>query len=101
MSSCSAPLQALCMLRTPMGSVQVRDMPEDLHDALRRRASAEGMTVREYLLRVIERDLSLPTTREWLRRVADLEPVEGLDSVAAVREGRVARDEQLARANRR
>jgi len=58
-----------------MGSVQVRDVPEDLHDALRRRAAEEGMTVREYLLRVIERDLSLPTMREWLARVADLEPV--------------------------
>ena len=83
-----------------MGSVQVRDMPEDLHDALRRRAANEGMTVREYLLRVIERDLSLPTMREWLARVADLEPVEAIDVVTAIREGRVERDEQLARAHR-
>ena len=88
-------------MRREMGSVQVRDMPEDLHDALRRRAKGEGMTVREYLLHVIERDLSLPTLREWLDRVSDLEPVEGLDAVTAVREGRVERDEQLGRAHRR
>ncbi len=83
-----------------MGSVQVRDVPADIHDALRRRAAEEGMTVREYLLRVIERDLSLPTMREWLARVADLEPMEGIDVVAAVRQGRVERDEQLGRAHR-
>ena len=75
-------------------------MPEELHEALRRRAQGEGMTVREYLLRVIERDLSLPTMREWLGRVADLEPVEGLDVVTAIREGRIERDEQLGRAHR-
>jgi plasmid stability protein len=83
-----------------VGSVQVRDVPEDLHDALRRRAAEEGMTVREYLLRVIERHLSLPTMREWLARVADLEPVEGIDVATALREGRVERGEQLGRAHR-
>lgn len=89
------------MLRYPnMASVQVRNVPEDLHHALRLRAAGEGMTVREYLLRVIERDLSLPTMREWLARVAELEPVEGIDAVTAVREGRVERDEQLGRAHR-
>lgn len=76
-------------------------MPDDLHDALRRRSHAEGMTVREYLLRVIERDLSLPTMREWLGRTADLEDVEGLDAAAAVGEGRREREGQLDRAHRR
>ncbi len=56
--------------------------------------------MREYLLRVIERDLSLPTMREWLTRVADLEPVEGIDVVTALREGRVERGEQLGRPHR-
>lgn len=84
-----------------MASVQVRDMPDALHEALRQRSSEEGMTVREYLLRVIERDLSMPTMREWLDRVADLEPVEGLDAAAAVREGRAVREEQLDRTRRR
>jgi len=83
-----------------MGSVQVRDVPADIHDALRRRAAEEGMTVREYLLRVIERDLSLPTMREWLARVAELGSVEVIDVVTAGRERRVERDEQLGRAHR-
>ena len=38
-------------------------MPADLHEALRRRAEDEGMTVREYLLRVIERKPSYGSQR--------------------------------------
>ena len=76
-------------------------MPDELHEALRQRSKAEGMTVREYLLQVLERDLAMPTMREWLGRVADLEPVEGLDAAAAVRKERRAREEQLDRAHRR
>ena len=83
-----------------MGAIQVRDVPDDLHDALRRRAEQEGMTIREYLLRVIERDLALPTQREWLGRVAELGPVEGLDVGAAIHEDRAEREAQLSRAPR-
>jgi antitoxin FitA len=83
-----------------MGAIQVRDVPDELHEALRRRAESEGMTMREYLLRVIERDLSLPTPREWLARTAELEPVEGLDVVEAIHAGRAEREERLLRTHR-
>ncbi len=81
-----------------MAAIQVRDVPDGLHEALRVRARREGMTIREYLLRVIERDLSLPTQRQWLSSLAELEPVEGLEVVEAILEGRGEREEQLGRA---
>jgi plasmid stability protein len=48
------------------GAIQVKNVPEDLHEALRRRATHEGMDLQSYLLRVIRRELSLPSETEWL-----------------------------------
>ncbi|MGH3838380.1 MAG: FitA-like ribbon-helix-helix domain-containing protein, partial [Pseudonocardiaceae bacterium] len=49
-----------------MGAIQIKNVPEDLHEALRRRATHEGMDLQSYLLRVIRRELSLPSETEWL-----------------------------------
>ena len=60
----------------PMGAIQVKDVPEELHEALRRRAIQEGMTMADYVLDLIRRDLGLPSRREWLERLATSEPVD-------------------------
>ena len=83
-----------------MGAIQVKNVPDDLHDRLRGRAHAEGMTIGQYVMRVIERDLSLPSRREWFASLRELEPVEGVDAAQAVREGRAEREERLDRALR-
>lgn len=83
-----------------MGAIQVKNVPDDLHDRLRDRAEAEGLTIGQYVVRVIEHDLALPSRREWFERLRELEPVEGIDAAAAVREGRAEREEQLDRAVR-
>jgi len=89
------------MLKTGrVGAIQVKNVPEGLHDRLRDRAGAEGITIAQYVMRVIERDLALPSQREWLAGVRELEPVAGLDAAAAVRQGREQREEQLDRALR-
>jgi predicted nucleic acid-binding protein len=44
----------------PMGAIQVKEVPEELHEALRRRAVQEGMTLADYVLDLIRRDLGLP-----------------------------------------
>ena len=33
-----------------MGAIQVKDVPEELHEALRRRAIQEGMSLADYVL---------------------------------------------------
>ena len=83
-----------------MGAIQVKDVPEELHEALRRRAIREGMTMADYVLDLIRRDLGLPSRRAWLERLATREPVdisrdEVLDALDAAR---AERDDQLATA---
>lgn len=76
-----------------MGNIQVKNVPEDLHEQVRRRAAAEGTTVRDYLLGLIQRDLAVPSMAEWLAELADDPPVEGVTPAAEViAEERAKRD---------
>lgn len=79
----------------PMGAIQVKDVPEELHQALRRRAIEEGMSLADYLLDLIRRDLGLPGRRAWLERLATREPVEGGDIAAEIRAARAEREAQI------
>ncbi len=73
-----------------MGHIQVKNVPEDLHDELRRRAASRHQSVRQYLLELIRRDLARPTLEEWFDRVESREPVRtsmtSEQLVSAVRE---------------
>jgi antitoxin FitA len=79
-----------------MSIIQVKNVPPAMHSELRRRADQEGMTIRDYMLKLIERDQRMPSRRDWLERVAELEPVAVSRSAAEmVREGRAERDREL------
>ena len=84
----------------PMGAIQVKDVPEELHEALRRRAIQEGMTLADYVLDLIRRDLGLPSRREWFERLATREPVDisRQDILEALDDARAEREAQLAAA---
>lgn len=75
-----------------MGNIQVKNVPEELHGELRRRAARAGMTVRDYVLALIERDQRRPTLDEWLDEVTEADPVvlreSAAETVRASREGR-------------
>jgi hypothetical protein len=79
--------------------IQVKNVPPEVHAELRRRADQEGLTIRDYVLKLIEKDQRLPSKQDWLDRVAELEPIKVSRSAAEmVREGREERDrEQGAR----
>ena len=79
-----------------MGAIQIKNVPEELHEAIRSRAAEEGKTVSAYVLDLIRHDLEVPTMRAWLARLGRREPVEPFDSAAAVREMRTEWDRQLA-----
>jgi hypothetical protein len=51
-----------------MPSIQVKDVPAEVHATLRRRAAAEGMSLQEYLLDRLVVDASRPTVDEILQR---------------------------------
>jgi len=81
-----------------MSIIQVKNVPPGMHSELRRRADQEGMTIRDYVLKLIERDQRVPSKRDWLERVAELEPVAVSQSAAdMVREAREERDDELMR----
>jgi antitoxin FitA len=76
--------------------IQVKNVPVEMHSELRRRADQEGMTIRDYVLKLIERDQRVPSRRDWLERVSELEPVAvSRSAVEMVREGREERDREL------
>lgn len=51
-----------------MPSIQVKDVPDDVHATLRRRAGAAGMSLQEYLLGRLVEDAHMPTLEEVLDR---------------------------------
>ena len=86
-----------------MSAIQIKNVPPELHQQIRDRARREGRNLSEYVLRLLERDLAKPTTREWLQRLKEDEPVQGItseDIVSLIHEGRVERDVQTLRSLR-
>jgi len=67
--------------------VQVRDVPEDVHRALKARAAASGTSLSEYLRTVLARAAQRPTPQELAARVGT--------------RGHVIRDESSERSVRR
>jgi plasmid stability protein len=59
-----------------MSSIQIRNVPEQLHRELKARAATTGMTLSAYLLDEIREVAVKPTMRQWLDGVSRLEPVE-------------------------
>jgi hypothetical protein len=80
-----------------MGAIQVKDVPQELHEALRRRALEQGMTMADYVLDLIRRDLGLPSRREWFERLATREPVNLRpgEAAEAIRAERAEREAQI------
>ncbi len=81
-----------------MSAIQVKNVPDELHDRLRVRARLEGRNLSDYVLEVLRRDLRMPSTREWLERLEQDEPVSTVtsqDIANAVHEARTERYEQI------
>ncbi|MDQ6799046.1 MAG: hypothetical protein M3011_13695 [Actinomycetota bacterium] len=51
-------------------TIQLRDLDDDVYEALRRRASEAGLTVPELLRREATRLAARPTAEEWLARTS-------------------------------
>lgn len=84
-----------------MSAIQVKNLPESLHAELRRRAAEEGMTLSEYVLDVLRRDLTVPGQRQWLERLASRQPVGTTGALGALDEARGEREAELGDARRR
>ncbi|XBQ15476.1 MAG: hypothetical protein ABL308_10980 [Oceanicaulis sp.] len=73
--------------------IQIREVPDETHRALKARAASEGMSMSEYLKRMIERELQRPDWASIKRRRAQMEPLDitSDEIVAMIREERDSR----------
>ena len=81
-----------------MANLQIKNLPDEMHNELKRRAAEEGISLRDYLLRLIGQDLAKPSRAEWFKELDRL-PRTKLERPAAdyIREDREARERHLAR----
>ena len=72
-----------------MPALQVKNLPADLHALFAARAANDGVTMAEYVTRLLRRDLERPTLTEWLEaHPASIEP-RTIDISATLDEVRV------------
>ena len=64
--------------------IQVRDVPESVHGALKSRAAREGMSLSDFIKRELERVAERPTMREWLERTQQAKPIPAKRTAAQV-----------------
>lgn len=72
-------------------TIQVRNVPDHLHSALKRRAAREGTTMSHLILRELPRIAHHPTTEQALARIQSRTPVGGPSGAELVRTDRDAR----------
>ena len=75
----------------------IRDLPDEVHAELARRAAANDRSLRAYLREVLSAHVAVPSMHEWLERVSHLGPASdggptGPELVAAAR----TEDDELA-----
>lgn len=69
------------MLSCGMANIQIKTVPDEIHEMLRKRAAESDMTIRDYLLDLIRRDLARPTREEWFRRIRSRPSEAPVDSL--------------------
>jgi plasmid stability protein len=72
--------------------IQIRNVPEPVHNTLKARAAREGMSLSDFLKKELERTVERPTMREWLEFTRQARAIATKHSAAqVVRELRDAR----------
>lgn len=80
----------------PMSNIQIKNVSPEVHAELRRRAGEAGLTIRDYVLWLIEKDQRIPTKQDWLDQLAEVEPVDtGESAVEMVQRAREEADREL------
>lgn len=78
--------------------LQIRNVPEETREELKRRAAKRGESMNAYLLRLLEEEVSTPTIEEVLERAARRIGVRpGPSAAEIIREEREAREAEIAR----
>ena len=68
-----------------MKTIQIRNVPEDLHRALKARAALKSRTLSDYILAELPRLAEKPTAEQVLARVRARAPVGGPRAAELIR----------------
>ena len=86
------PIPAPCYLHS-MANLQVRNIPESLHESLRRHARENNCTISAVVVAAVERELArLEWRKRWTRRP---ETALGVEASTVLAEERRRRDSEL------
>lgn len=66
----------MCNVSSMSKMIQVRNVPDDLHGELVRRAERSGRTLTDYIQEILEREVARPPRGEIFERVAGRSRVE-------------------------
>lgn len=81
--------------RHDMATLQVKRVPDELYEAVRARASEEGITISELVLRVLRAEVEQPPLHHWLKELTARHESRGgdrdLDTIAILDEIRGGR----------
>ena len=73
--------------------IQVRNVPDQLHRELVKRARARGMTLTDYVEEVLEREIARPPREDVFDRIRNARPVDlGRPAAQVIREERAGRE---------
>lgn len=76
--------------------VQIRDLPEELHEKLKQRARASGLSLSDFLSKFLESTAAAPSKPEFWQRLKQRTRINTSVSAAQViRESRDERDAQI------
>jgi len=64
--------------------VQIRNVPENVHNTLKARAAREGMSLSDFIKRELERTAERPSMQEWLDSTQQTKPILARRSPAKV-----------------
>lgn len=85
-------MQFACKYAYCMKTIQIRNVPDEIHGQLKARAALDGRSLSEFALAELRRALERPSRKEWLARLATREPFDVPDgSAALIRSERDAR----------
>lgn len=79
-----------------MATIQIRNVPEDVHRVYQTRAAAAGMSVQEYLLAELERNAALRTPAELVAETESRLRAEGPEGFASTAAWQIVRADRAS-----
>lgn len=77
-----------------MATIQIRNVPEEVHRIYRVRAAAAGMSLQEYILAELEQNAATRTPAELVDQIEARMRAEGLDGYAQESAAAIIREDR-------